>query len=77
MLECHAGPMECPIDESGGYEYDNRIRQHDAPVRKDPLIEMARHESRQPVGVINFRHYLGFSFISYLSLRSELSSLLA
>ena len=57
MLEGHASPMECPIDEGRRYEHDRRVRQHDAPVRENPLVEMARYETREPGGVINISHY--------------------
>ena len=56
MLEGHAGPMERPIDESGRHEDDRRVRQHDAPVRENPLVEVARYEAREPGGVIVGRH---------------------
>ena len=61
MLEHHSGPVECPIDESGRHKHDRRVRQHDAPVRENPLIEVARYETREPGGVIVGRHWLGFS----------------
>ena len=57
MLEGHASPMECPIDEGGGHEHDSRVRQDEAPVRENLFGEVACHESRQPVGVFNAIHY--------------------
>lgn len=58
MLKRLAGPVECPIDEGRRYEHDRRVRQHDAPVRENPLVEVARHEVRKPGGVIVGSHDL-------------------
>ena len=57
MLERLAGPVERPIDESGRHEDNRRIRQYDAPVRENPLVEVACHESGKLVGDINTIHY--------------------
>ena len=64
-------PVERPMDERRGEEHNRRVRQDDAPVRENPLVEVACHESRQPARVINISHYLGFSFCQLLVVPSS------
>ena len=58
MLEGSARPVERPMDERRRHEHDGHVRQDDAPVRENPLVEMARDETGEPVGVVIGRHNL-------------------
>ncbi len=62
MLIRHTSPMESPINESGGYEHNNHVRQHDAPIREHPLIDMASHETGKPARIMKGRHKCGFYY---------------
>lgn len=67
MLIGYACPVERPKNEGAGHEYDDRVRQDDAPIRENPFVEVARHEAREPGGVIVGRHYWVLVLLSFLS----------
>ena len=56
MLEGHSRPVKRPVNEGGGSEDNNGVSQDNAPIRENPLIEVARYEAGEPGRVINVSH---------------------